>query len=86
MGLAILGVSLLQSLEALYSCFIIFGFAVGLYVSNQVCYVASYFIPSDYMIIRLSYVFVVTGIGALLGPVVAGQFSENFGMKYLYFL
>ena len=79
MGLAILGVSLSQSLEALYSCFIIFGFAVGLYVSNQVCYVASYFIPSDYMIIRLSYVFVVTGIGALLGPVVAGQFSENFG-------
>ena len=81
MVLAILGVSLLQSLEALYSCFIIFGFAlaVGLYVSNQVCYVVSYFIPSDYMIIRLSYVFVVTGIGALLGPVVAGQFSENFG-------
>ena len=85
MGLAILGVSLSQSMAAMYTCYIIVGFAEGLYVSNQVCYIDSYFAHSEYMIVRLSYVFTVTGIGALVGPIVAGRFAEYFGMKYIYF-
>ena len=85
MGLAILGVSLSQSMAAMYTCYIIVGFAEGLYVSNQVCYIDSYFAQSEFMIVRLSYVFTVTGIGALVGPIVAGHFAEYFGMKYIYF-
>ena len=86
MGLAILGVSLSQSMAALYTCFILFGFAEGLYDSNQVCFIASHFTHSKYMIIRYSYVFVVTGVGGLLGPIVAGNFAENLGMKYQFIL
>lgn len=85
MGISVVCVSLSNSQAAMYTCFIIFGFTEGVYISNLTSYVASGFEHSQYMIIRLSYVFVVTGIGALVGPIIAGHFAKTFGMKYLFF-
>ena len=85
MGISLTFISLCRSLPAIYVCFIIYGFTEGVYIANAPTLVQTSFKDSVYMLIRLSYVYVMTGIGSLVGPVMTGHFVESFGIQYLYY-
>ena len=85
MGISLTFISLCRSLPAIYVCFIIYGFTEGVYIANAPTLVQTSFKDSVYMLIRLSYVYVMTGIGSLVGPVMTGHFAESFGIQYLFY-
>ena len=85
MGISLTFISLCRSLPTIYACFIIYGFTEGVYIANAPTLVQTSFKDSVYMLIRLSYVYVMTGIGSLVGPVMTGHFAETFGIQYLFY-
>lgn len=85
MGIALICVSLSKSLTVIYVCFIIYGFTEGVYVANAPSLIQFSFEDSDYMLIRLSYVYVMTGLGSLVGPVMTGYFTKSYGIQYLFY-
>ena len=90
MGLSILDVSLSQSMVAMYTCYIIVGFAERLYVSNQIFYTDSFFAHSKFMIVRLScakamLVAAESGIPIFVTSTITAHLGyENLGIVVLF--
>ena len=82
--------ALSQSMGAMYTCYIIVGFAERLYASNLIFYMESYFAHSKFMIVRLSsakamLIAAESGIhNFVTSTIIAHLGYENFGIVVLF--
>ena len=86
LGVCMAFTSVAKTLVEIYVVGIVFGIANGAYASGIASLIEYQFGQNNEFVSRYSYVLSVIGVGAVVGPLVAGYVGKAVGMSYSFYI
>lgn len=85
LGCSLMVVGFSRSKWLMYLAFGVFGYMDGCWISNVAPWISTYFNESEFLTVRMSYVFFFNGLSSVIGPIAGGYFIKGVGLEFVYY-